>query len=273
MTNLIKIEQETIQALNYQVSQALGSKNMEAFDKTFAIAGAIKTLKQLLTPEIMEPIMMLQGSQLGFKTDKDKTGGYPLAVVTDIIITATLSGVLPVGNQFNIIAGNFYITKEGFEYLLPKVEGLKYTVTHELPRIQGEKAAIVMNVEWSMFGEAVQKKSLDFPIKINSYSTADAVIGKGKRKAYAWLYAQVTGVSLPEGNVEDVPFKQVSSRVNNERERVMELLNAEYSSVEEFQKNVVDRMSSDLRGELDLEISLKIQEIQYSIENKGGANG
>lgn len=86
-------------------------------------------------------------------------------------------------------------------------------------------------------------------------------------------------VKVDQGIIEDIEGQDVTYMDNQqmapdkERERVMELLSAEYSSVEEFQKNVVDRMSTDLRGELDLEISLKIQEIQYSIENKGGANG
>lgn len=263
MSNLTLIDNTTLTALNNQVKNALGSKNLEAFHRAFAMAEAIQTLKNLLTPEVMQPVMSLQGSQLGFKTDKDKSGGYDIETVKNCIITATLQGLMPVGNQFNIIAGNCYVTKEGFEYLLPKVEGLRYTVTHELPRIQGDKAAVMMVIEWCMFGGATEKKSIEFPIKTNQYSTPDAVIGKGKRKAYAWLYSQVTGVSMPEGDVSEItPSRVVETVVHDESHRIIELLRMDYDSLEQFETNVVQRMSKDLLEQFSLEIEIKRSDLQ-----------
>ena len=252
--SLVKIDTQTIQRLNEEVSSVLTSKQMQAFDKAFAMAGAIQTLRELLTEEIMKPIMSWQGSQLGFKSDKDKTGGYPLDVVRDCLITAVLQGFMPTGNQFNIIAGNCYITKEGFEYRLPLVQGLVYSVTHELPRIQGEKAGVVMNIEWSMNGEPTRKKSIDFPIKVNAYSSADAVIGKGKRKAYAWLYSHVTGINLPEGEVEDQNARVVYSKTNTDHEyERAKVLIGDATTLEELNK-VTSTMGDDIIERLEFEI-------------------
>ncbi len=257
MKQLQVINQELIKSLNQTVTQVLSNNQIEAFDRAFQMANAIETLRTLLTEEVMKPIMSLQGSQLGFKTDK----AYPLNVVRDCLITATLSGVMPTGNQFNIIAGNMYITKEGFEYLLSKVEGLKYMVTHDLPRIPADnKAAIVMHIEWSMFGGETKKVSQDFPIKTNAYMGADGVIGKGKRKAYNWLYAQVTGVNLPEGDAAENVGKVTV--VHNEKDRFKMMLEADYESLEQFQKDVLDRAGEDVKDEFAFEIQEKIESLK-----------
>jgi hypothetical protein len=266
MKALSVVDQGIIKSLNQTVSDVLSSTQLEAFDKAFKMAHAIQTLRSLLTKEVMEPIMSLQGSQLGFKTDKDKDGGYPLAKVTDCMITATLMGVMPTGNQFNIIAGNTYITKEGYEYLLSKVEGLRFKVTHDLPRVQTDKAAIVMHIEWSLYGGPTEKISQDFPIKSNSFVGADGVIGKGKRKAYNWLYAQVTGVNLPEGDVNENVGK--TTIIHNEKDRFKAMLDAEYESAEQFQNDVLNRAGEELLEEFSFEIAEKLE----ILKSKGGSN-
>ena len=44
-------------------------------------------------------------------------------------------GLEPYGNQLNIIAGNMYVTKEGYKHLLAKVKGLTYSIRHGSPNI------------------------------------------------------------------------------------------------------------------------------------------
>jgi hypothetical protein len=43
-------------------------------------------------------------------------------VVRNCIIDGAANGLLPTGNQFNIIAGNMYPTKEGYTALLSKLK-------------------------------------------------------------------------------------------------------------------------------------------------------
>lgn len=188
--------------LNQSVMNVLGQDKIIGFEKAYLVSNAIGELKELLTPEYMKPIMNLQGNKLGFKTDKDKDGGYPETVVKNCLIEAVLFGLQPTGNQFNIIAGNMYATKEGVGHLLSKIQGLRYEITPELPRINAQSAAVVMNIEWSLSGVRNSKK-MDIPIKLNQYMGADAVLGKATRKARKWLYDTITGNEIPEGDISD----------------------------------------------------------------------
>lgn len=197
--------------LNEKVNNALANNNKVLFEKAFAMSNAIVELKTLLTPEVMKPIMALQGNKLGFKTDKDKTSGYTEDEVKNCIIEATLSGLQVVGNQFNIIGGNMYGTKEGFGFLLQNIPGLHYEIIFELPRIKPDNtgAAVIAHVSWTIEGKSFKRK-LDLPIKMNAYMGADAVLGKAERKARKWLYSTLTGTDIGEGDIQDVPHTVVA---------------------------------------------------------------
>lgn len=193
-----------IQQMNESVFSVIKEDGLVMFEKAYQIAKAAGALKKMLTEEYMQPIMELQGNRLGFKTDNDTKGGYKLDVVKNCLIEAVLTGVQPFGNQFNIIAGNCYITKEGFGHLLKNMSGLSYDITPQLPRINADKtgAAIVMDIEWNYQG-IQRKKSLDIPVKMNSFMGTDAVIGKATRKARAWLFNTITGSEVADGDVQD----------------------------------------------------------------------
>ena len=170
------------------------------FSTSIKQANGIILLKNALTPEIMKPIMALQGSSLGFRTDKDKDGGYPEPVVQECVIEATMRGLPILGNQFNIISARCYITKEGFGTLLAKIPGLRYMITPGIPKMTSSGAEAPVHVEWKYNGES-NSKDLTFPIRVNSGMGADAINGKATRKARAWLYMQVTGMEVNDGEV------------------------------------------------------------------------
>jgi len=210
---------ELIKSLDSTVLSILGDEKLQGFDRAFRLAAAIGELKTILTADVMKPIMNLQGNRLGFKTDRDrnqdgsKGQGYPMEIVRDCLIEAVLYGLQPTGNQFNIIAGNMYATKEGCGHLLSNISGLSYDIVAQLPRIQGESAAVVMNVEYAI-GGITKKKSLDIPIRVNKFMGTDAVIGKATRKARKWLYDTLTGNELPEGDIQDADAQVVGSKIN-----------------------------------------------------------
>jgi hypothetical protein len=201
---------EIARSMNSAVSKVLTANQMHGFEKAYLIASAVEELKGLLTADYMKPIMALQGNKLGFKTDKDPAG-YPVEVVKNCLIEAVLTGVQPFGNQFNIIAGNMYPTKEGFGYLLANMKGLYYEIVPALPRINADKssAAITMKVKWTMDGNS-KEQDLDIPVKMNNYMGTDAVIGKATRKARAWLYNTITGSEIADGDVVDLDAKDYS---------------------------------------------------------------
>lgn len=201
-----------VKKLDTSVLSVIGNKNIQGFEKAYEIANAINELKQLLTEEYMKPIMALQSNRLGFKTDKDKTGGYPIETVKNCLIEAVLMGVQVTGNQFNIIAGNTYLTKEGCGYLLNNFQGLKFDLVCGLPRINADKtgAAVDVTINWTLNG-ATNQKVIPIPVKMDSYTSVDALIGKATRKGRAWLLSTITGMEVSEGEIEDVEGKVVSS--------------------------------------------------------------
>jgi hypothetical protein len=217
---------EVAKKLNESVSSVLTNTQIIGFERAFLVASAIEQLKVLLTTEYMKPIMAMQGNKLGFKTDKDKDGGYPEAIVKNCLIEAVLMGLQPTGNQFNIIAGNTYATKEGVGELLKNLHGLHFKITPELPRINPDKssAAIKMCIKWSLEG-VKSEETIEIPVKMNSMMGTDAVIGKATRKARKWLYDTITGSELPDGDIEEPKFMFVeeSADVAKGQEKKAEL--------------------------------------------------
>lgn len=212
---LSKDFEEVSEKLNESVVSVIGNETMNGFKKAYLVANAIENIKGLLTTQYMTPILALQGNKLGFKTDKDNAGGYPPEVVKNCLIEAVLFGLQPYGNQFNIIAGNMYATKEGLGFLLSKIEGLSYDIVPELPRVSADQksAAIVMNLNWS-YKNVKQSKRLEIPIKSNSFVGTDGIIGKATRKARKWLFDTITGSEVPEGDAVDADYTTISSKQN-----------------------------------------------------------
>ena len=213
MSELAITENQSLvsQELNNQILSVLNNK-VEGFEKAFVMSSAIMVLKERLTPEFMKPIMFLQGSNLGFKTDKDKNGGYTIEEVKSCLIDAVLLGLQPTGNEFNIIAGNMYPTRQGFGSLLEKISGLSYSIVYSNPIFSADKnsANVKCLIKWDLNNKKLEQH-IEFPIKSNSYASADAILGKAERKARRWLFNKVKGTDIPDGDVTEIPHTVVNT--------------------------------------------------------------
>jgi acetylornithine deacetylase/succinyl-diaminopimelate desuccinylase-like protein len=193
------------------------------FQKTFAMAAGIRQLKNLITDEMMKDIMPLQGSSLGFRTDKDSSGGYPLPVVRECLIEAVLRGLQPVGNQFNIISGRCYTTKEGFTHLLKTLQGLSdLKLTFGVPQMQQGGATVEGSASWKFNGNP-DSITRQFAIRLNSGMGADGAIGKAERKLRAAVYAQITGTVLSDGEADQEPINVTPPKPQSEQGKVSSL--------------------------------------------------
>jgi hypothetical protein len=186
-------------------------------------AAAMSTLRELLTPEVMAPIMALQGTPLGFKTDKDNQDGYGVDVVRDCAIEAIGRGAAMTGNRFNIISSRCYLTKEHMQDALDAAQGRgRWMLVHGVPQtvrglvtrkdkatgkmVQYEGvigATVESTVKW-IDGDVWKSETLKHAIKGDDYASADSYLGKADRKCGAWLLARVTGERVPEGDAEEV---------------------------------------------------------------------
>lgn len=199
--------------LNEAVGSVLNQTNLQGFERAYATAQSIEVLKTLLTPEYMAPIMQLQGNRLGFKTDKDKSGGYPVEIVKNCLIEAVLMGLQPYGNEFNIIAGNTYATKEGVGRLLATWKGLTYSLVCGVPKpaSDGKSAVVEVHIKWTVNRES-KEETLPISVKMDAYTSVDAMIGKATRKGRAWLLSAISGIEIVEADVNDAEFVDVTPK-------------------------------------------------------------
>jgi hypothetical protein len=177
-----------------------------AFVQALKMSQGVKTLRATINQAFVDTFFLpLQGTTLGFITDKDANGGYDWQTVRDVVCEALLRGFRPVNNEFNIISGRFYGAKNGFERIVrdwPGVTDLQ--IDMGVPQLAGDKGALVpCEARWFYLGEkhtircASPAKPEDFdtriPVKVNGGMGPDAIIGKATRKLYARVYQRLSG--------------------------------------------------------------------------------
>lgn len=185
----------------------------DGFAKELAVGQAMANMRQLLTPAVMQPVMELMNTALGFLTDQDPNKPtdrnphpkpYSVEVVRDVFIESRLRGFHTIGNEFNIISGRFYGAQSGFLRKIREWPGLtNFEDFYDVPRMVQEKGAIVKCwAKWKLGGQEM-RVDREFAIRVNAYMGADAIIGKAKRKLYKEVHDRLSGVNTPEGDIED----------------------------------------------------------------------
>lgn len=200
------------------------AENMQITNNACAAFQAVCVVQQLrmaLSDEVMKTVFMpLMNTTIGFRTDKDpsrpgKHGPvepYSVEVVRDCIIDAVSMGMLPTGNQMNIIAGRCYPTKEGYTSLLKKI-GCKYIISvgqdSQRPEASFAEIPCKINYEWN--GD---KGGYTFiaTVKKDSYSSADQLRGKAERRAKKSLYEYLTGCDFGDADEESSAPMQVPNQ-------------------------------------------------------------
>jgi hypothetical protein len=210
---------KTLDELDSLVSQynPLDLVKAGPFKQALAMASTVSMLRERMSAEMMQLVLPLQGTPLGFLTDRDKNGGYPMEAVRDVFIEATMRGARMIGNEVNIIGGRCYLTKEFFARKVrehPGLSDLHYTLS--VPRIVDFGAVVDASARWHLDGNR-QTLERSFPIKVNQGMTGDAILGKATRKLLAAIYGKVTGSehAFPEGEVEDLaPGARTAADIN-----------------------------------------------------------
>lgn len=206
------------------------------FARTFAYGMAMAKMREALDDKVMRSLMKLKNCKLGFRTDEANGNVYSIDVVRDCVIDAATLGLQCVGNQFNIIGGNMYVTKEGFTYLLRglvragRLRDMKLvfsTAVISESSTQGTRrdgssyqkiereGRIRADVSWVFDGKPGQEE-LEFCVRVNAGMSQDAIAGKAERKAKAWLYNFLTDQAVSDGEAEvaAAEVREVKSKVS-----------------------------------------------------------
>lgn len=217
-TNIEKVSEAIEAAINECGIRSISK--LPAFMQAIRMAQGIAALRGALTDTFVQTTLMpLQGTALGFLTDKDKDGGYGLNVVRDCAIEAMLRGFNIVGNEFNIIAGRFYGTRAGFERAVAEYPGVTSLVLQPgVPQMKDGGALVPFAASWLLGGKPmniscqapVADSPVDtrIPVKVNAGMGTDAVIGKATRKILYRIFQRLNGSSygLSDGEVGDEPI-------------------------------------------------------------------
>ena len=204
---------QQIEAMSAQYLQTISNPDIGRLAKTLCTANNIQIMRNLLTPKRMEIFMGLMNSPLGFRTDKKGKDSYAMEEVREVLIAALLNGVFPYGNEFNIIASNLYVTKEGFERKVRETDGLTdLEVIAGVPRLYEGRTIVRMAARWRLHGVIQELSSIDgkpgreFPIKVNQGMGDDGIIGKATRKLLKAVWVQIHGSEqslLADGEIEE----------------------------------------------------------------------
>lgn len=199
------------------------------FGAAFTAVNVIALLREALTDEVMTKVFMpLMNTKVGFLTDRNgrpRSNGraplplYDISVVRDAIIDGVSIGLLPTGNQFNIIAERMYPTKEGYTALLRKL-GVKYFIDVSFDKGQTPGfAEIPCKINYEHNGE---KNSFGViaTVKKDDYSSPDQLRGKAERRAKKALYEYITGCDFGDADensgVVDAQYEDVTDKVDKE---------------------------------------------------------
>lgn len=189
-------------------------QNQGKFERAFILARGVEQLREIITEDMMKPIMALQGTSLGFRTDKDKDRepGYKWEIVRECLIEATLRGWHPVNNEWNIITGRAYGTRNGLARTVlefPGMVGLKRTFGVPHLSQTGGGAIVKHKATWTLNGIADEIEG-ELAIRVNAGQGADAILGKAHRKQSALILDRLTGSQQSiDGEVDDVDGSSV----------------------------------------------------------------
>lgn len=171
-------------------------------ERAIVMANTVGALRKILGDDFMRDIIYpLMDTPIGFRTDKK---GYDLIAVRECVIVALLRGANIVGNEFNIIAGNTYFTREFFSRKLAEHKGLTdLRIDLSVPSMRNGGAIVGAKASWMISGTK-QEMACDLPVKVNSGMGSDAILGKADRKIKYRIYCRITGTNFTtDGEVDD----------------------------------------------------------------------
>jgi len=225
----------------------------------FVAAVVVSKLREALTDEVVNKVFMpLMNTKIGFLTDKPgrdrKTGQvtplYDVETVRLSIIDAVTIGLLPTGNQFNIIAGRMYPTKEGYTHLLKRL-GVKYFLDVSYDKGSNQNyAEIPVKINYEHDG-VKNSFLITATVKKDNYSSHDQLRGKAERRAKKALFEYITGCDFGDadedsGRTVDAKYELVSDLPAEVKDELSENLlrcsnldelTALYESLDESLKN------------------------------------
>lgn len=205
---VIENNSQNISNINTAIEQARTiNDKVSDFGLQLKIASYIRDIYDNLSPDCVKLLRFLQNKNLGFKTDREN--GYPDEVIKNCVVEAMIYGLKPLNNEFNILGGNMYTTKQGYERLVyqhPELE--KIEIKNEPSLTQGGNWKILFRVSMKLKDKQAENFEETFSLvskKGNFEFPLETILGKATRKILRSCYVKMNNGILipPEGDVGD----------------------------------------------------------------------
>lgn len=185
---------------------SLESQNTALMVREIKQARLIKKMRDLLTEEVMDEIMPLMNTELGFKTDRPSQK-YPTPYTKDevrtVLIVATLRDFHWTGNEFQIIGGRFFGGLNGYRRKFRDLEQKKDLNEFKLkfghPKGEGLLVVPVVVGKWVYKGVAGQLlgeedgKPFELRIPANGGTNPDNLAGRAERRVLEIIWRKLKG--------------------------------------------------------------------------------
>ena len=212
--------------------------------KSLILAEGIERAQALMTPQMIQTIRKMEGSPLGYKTDKDhiqnRNGKYTDDQIKTAMIQASMQGLRFSGGEMMVMSGSCYACRPGLERLVkshPGVANLEVVPSRpmfaklptgnidESTKCVGFVVRFKFNERWrepqhpaewvdmeilrDIVRDAENRPVRDerIPVRVNKGQGDDAVLGKAYRKIYKIIWETITGERVQ--TIDDAPDADV----------------------------------------------------------------
>ena len=196
---------------NLACIEAQALQKVNNFTAAFSAVKMVNLLREALSDDIMKQVFMpIMNTKIGFLTDRtgnpnsngDIKPKYSLESVRNAIIDAVSIGLLPTGNQMNIIEERVYPTKEGYTALLKRL-GVKYVIDVSNDKSQmPEFAEMPCKISYH-YNEEKRDFTITATVKKDVFSSHDLLRGKAERRAKKVLYEYITGSDFGDADAAE----------------------------------------------------------------------
>jgi len=231
---------EMIDAAAQEYSAALDADSRSMVE-TIQRAGAIATIKEALTDEVIEGVVKpFMDSPMGFMTDRaSEQKGYPVATLRECVTQAMLHGARIDGNEFNIIKGRPMLVQAYWKRQVSTLPGVTdIAVEFGAVEYKGDEAFVECLARWNHHGtptEISRRAGVKHAgstwdrrivVPVNRSMGRDALLGKAERRIYKEIFERVTGrrvEGMDEDDAIDAEFtepKEVAETVEEDPQEV-----------------------------------------------------
>lgn len=197
----------------------------DSTEQAFVVAAGLEAIHNAITPELMKKVMWLKDNPLGFRTDRPpgtfKDGKevpeYSANQVKPILVQALVRGLRMTGNEWNIIAKNLYVAKEGVKRLVQTYPGITDLDVSQpkIPKTGAGGAVVEMSATWKLDGKADKLEchgDYAIPIRVNAGMGAQAIQGKAIRQFYNRLWERLIccdAMKMDTGDIDNQGWQDV----------------------------------------------------------------